>query len=116
MTLCRAKASRFAPVLLGGILLTFILQKGAGMDQLSGRETTTAGSGEVAWRRSSHSNYTGSCVEVADLGGSIAVRDSKAGPSGATLRFGREVWAVFLAGVKGDIRNGATDDTDSPGR
>lgn len=48
------------------------------------------------WRRSSHSNTQGNqCVEIAAIGGIIAVRDSK-NPDGDTLTFNRAHWATFM--------------------
>jgi Domain of unknown function (DUF397) len=61
---------------------------------------------EVQWRKSTASNPSGNCVEVAALpGGSIAVRNSRfqAGPA---LVYTRAEVAAFLAGVK----NGEFDD------
>lgn len=52
------------------------------------------------WRKSSYSGNTGGdCVEVADLGGQVAVRDSK------DLQAGRfavapEAWTAFLRDLK----------------
>lgn len=57
--------------------------------------------GLTQWRKSTYSGYNGNCVEVADLpGGTVGVRDSKAAPGGAVLRFPRADWAAFLATVK----------------
>jgi hypothetical protein len=55
--------------------------------------------GKKAWRKSSVSG-DGGCVEVADLGSLIGMRDSKAGGAGLVLTFDRERWAEFLAGVR----------------
>lgn len=55
--------------------------------------------GKVAWRKSSVSG-DGGCVEVADLGGQIGVRDSKSGGVGPVLAFDRMRWAEFVAGVR----------------
>ncbi|HEV2370954.1 MAG TPA: DUF397 domain-containing protein [Streptosporangiaceae bacterium] len=56
----------------------------------------------AAWRKSSYSGATGSCVEVArqTWAAAVAVRDSK-DPTGPVLAFGPEQWADFMARVKG---------------
>ncbi|HET9257572.1 MAG TPA: DUF397 domain-containing protein [Pseudonocardiaceae bacterium] len=51
------------------------------------------------WRKSTYSNNTGACVEVADLGATRAVRDSK-DPAGPALRFTAAQWAAFTTGVR----------------
>ncbi len=54
----------------------------------------------VIWHKSSHSNGSGGdCVEVADLPGGAAVRDSK-DPTGPTLTFTVTQWAAFTAGLR----------------
>jgi Domain of unknown function (DUF397) len=52
----------------------------------------------AAWRTSSRSSAT-NCVEVAAVGGGIAVRDSK-DRGGPVLRFARGPWLEFLAATK----------------
>lgn len=51
------------------------------------------------WRKSTYSNDTGACVEVADLNAARAVRDSK-NPDGAVLTFSTAQWSAFTAGIK----------------
>jgi Domain of unknown function (DUF397) len=56
----------------------------------------------AAWRKSSHSGSNG-CVEVAFVGGQVAVRDSKT--RNAVLLFTPVQWQEFM----GAIRNGRFD-------
>ena len=51
------------------------------------------------WRKSSYSGSGNNCVEVAQAGGTSAVRDSK-NPDGGHLTFGAEAWEAFLTDVK----------------
>lgn len=54
---------------------------------------------QAQWRKSSRSNASGDCVEVADLRDVVGVRDSK-NPDGSVLMFSTAEWAAFLDGVK----------------
>jgi hypothetical protein len=61
----------------------------------------------AAWRKSSHSQSGGQCVEVADgVPGTMPVRDSK-DPEGPSLTFSAEGFTTFVQGVK----NGAFNPT-----
>jgi len=54
----------------------------------------------VSWRKSTYSGANGgNCVEVGDLPGTVAVRDSK-DPDGPALLFTPAEWAAFTARVK----------------
>ncbi|MGW1197250.1 DUF397 domain-containing protein [Streptomyces sp. NPDC002536] len=64
-------------------------------DRQSAHEVDLSG---ACWRKSSHSSGNGACVEVAEAGGIVAVRDSK-DSSGPALRFRPDAWASFLGGA-----------------
>ena len=53
----------------------------------------------VQWRKSTHSSAVAACVEVADLDGTHAVRDSK-DPSGPALMVTPAGWSAFTTGVR----------------
>lgn len=55
-------------------------------------------SDEIVWVRSSKCSG-GSCVEVADDGGQVLLRDGK-NPDQPALSLDRAVWNGFLAGIK----------------
>jgi Domain of unknown function (DUF397) len=50
----------------------------------------------AAWRKSTHSNNGGDCVEVTGPGPAVAVRDSK-DPAGPALAFTPAQWHIFTA-------------------
>lgn len=50
------------------------------------------------WRKSSYSGNSGNCVEVADLGQTIAVRDSK-DSNGPVLMFTLNEWQLFVVSL-----------------
>jgi hypothetical protein len=54
------------------------------------------------WRKSSHSNPSGNCVEIARLPGQqVAVRDSRR-PDGPALLFSQATWETFLRSLRED--------------
>ncbi|MEV4254442.1 DUF397 domain-containing protein [Spirillospora sp. NPDC049652] len=59
---------------------------------------------KIVWRKSSYSGGGtggggGDCVELADLGGAVGVRDSKA-PKDGHLSFGRESLAALIRQIR----------------
>jgi len=54
----------------------------------------------AAWRKSSYSNDSGNCVEVASMNYFVAVRDTKQGDRGPVLEFTEATWRSFLAQAK----------------
>ena len=55
---------------------------------------------QVSWRKSSRSNASGHCVEIALTTNVAAVRDSK-NPWGGALELSPAAWAAFRAAVRG---------------
>ncbi len=53
------------------------------------------------WRKSNASGGGGECVEVAQRGASILIRDSR-DPSGAVLVFGPERWSALLSRIRSE--------------
>ncbi len=53
----------------------------------------------AVWRKSSYSNPSGNCLEIAELAGGVALRDSRF-PDGPVLAFTIATWDVFLRGLK----------------
>lgn len=54
---------------------------------------------QARWRKAQKSISQGGCVEVADLGAEVAMRDSK-DPDGPALLFTTHEWDCFLDGVQ----------------
>lgn len=54
----------------------------------------------AAWRKSTTSD-SGGCVEVARIGDTIGVRDTKANGAGPVLEFTPHEWTCFLEGIAG---------------
>jgi hypothetical protein len=64
-------------------------------------EASTVRSSDLAsatWRKGSRINDGGECVEVAQLPGRVAIRDSK-DPAGPVLAFTPTEWRAFLGSV-----------------
>jgi hypothetical protein len=51
------------------------------------------------WRKSTRSSSQAACIEVANLGGQLAVRDSK-NPTGHALMFTTAAWTAFTTGIR----------------
>lgn len=52
----------------------------------------------ITWRKSTASGHNGNCVEIAAVGDSIVIRNSRS-PFGSVLSFTRQEWGAFLKAV-----------------
>lgn len=52
----------------------------------------------LRWRKSSTCD-SGTCVEAAEVGDTVVVRDSK-NPGGPILQFTKDEWNAFIVGVQ----------------
>lgn len=70
------------------------------MIQVKGMDISTEEMAGAEWRKSTFSGPNcDNCVEIANVGQAIAIRDSK-NPAGGTLFFTGDEWAAFLEGAK----------------
>ena len=54
----------------------------------------------ASWRKPSHSNDSGNCVDVASMDCTVAVRDTRQGDRGPLLEFTEATWRRFLVRAK----------------
>jgi Domain of unknown function (DUF397) len=54
----------------------------------------------AGWRKSSYSNHSGNCVEVAATDHAVGVRDSKQHGHGSVLEFTHAAWTAFIRAAK----------------
>jgi len=78
---------------MAGVTPARELPGGCGPPRLPGKDRG------MKWVKSSLSMNNGNCLEVADFGGGVAVRDSK-NPQQQPLVFDRDEWAAFIGGAK----------------
>jgi hypothetical protein len=65
------------------------------------RGVTSAQVSGASWRKSTFSNYNGSCVEIGRLESDrIGVRDTKDNGAGPVLIFSDHEWSAFISGAK----------------
>jgi hypothetical protein len=77
-----------------------VRNKHSGAAGLSADANMTDDPAARIWVRSSRCGGAGSCVEIADLGAHVAVRDGKRPESSPVLIFSDEEWLSFISGVK----------------
>ncbi|WP_129838659.1 DUF397 domain-containing protein [Streptomyces sp. RFCAC02] len=63
-----------------------------------GKEQFFGGLPDEGWAKSSFSNGNGDCVEVADLGSRVGMRDSKQS-DGAVVTASGDGWLAFIGSV-----------------
>ncbi len=74
------------------------VSKGGIVDHREKNAVNLVSAGDISWRRSRHCDG-GACVEVAELGKMIALRESK-DPDGPVITFGSDEWRTFVARIK----------------
>jgi hypothetical protein len=73
------------------------------MEDKEVRKMSISDVSRATWRKSTRSNGAGgNCVEIADVGVGIGVRDSKASEAGH-ITFAREAWAAFMTCAKAGV-------------
>jgi hypothetical protein len=62
--------------------------------------SAAGGDSAARWRKSTHSNVGGNCVEAAAIAATVAVRDTKDNGHGPVLRFAPRAWETFTTSLR----------------